>query len=154
MGIFKEDLINFGNLIDTEVEVKLSPEDFGRTFPGLGFEFSAGIARIKGKRKVLLFSKNFELRLGQDERRVYNLKEFETKDMGIYLRLLSRDGLEEVLRRKGIEKEDEHLKVSIFDVLKGSKVYKDIPDAFKGRLLLTKYKIGEGYLSIYITVTK
>jgi len=51
MGIFKEDLINFGNLIDTEVEVKLGPEDFKRVYEDLEFEFTEGLAKIQDKGK-------------------------------------------------------------------------------------------------------
>ncbi|NPA42261.1 MAG: hypothetical protein GXO18_08320 [Aquificae bacterium] len=154
MGIFKEDLINFGNLIDTEVEVKLSPRDFSRVFENLEFEFSDRLMKIRGEKKVLFLKKRFELRLGQDEQKVYNVREFKTEDMGIYLKIMSKDGLEEVLKREGISREGEYLKMSVFEVLKRSKIYGDIPDAFKERLVLNRYKIGNGYLSIYITVTK
>ncbi len=154
MGIFKEDLINFGNLINTEVEIKLSPEDFKRVFPSLDFEFTDSLVKIRGKRKGLLFKRGFEFRGAQDEERVYNVREFETLDMGILLRILSPSGVEELEKEKRIEREGEHLKLSVFDVLKGSHVYRDIPDAFKGKLIIKRYKVRDGFLSIFVTVTK
>ena len=35
MGIFIEDLLNFGNLIDAEIEIKLSPADLKRAYTSL-----------------------------------------------------------------------------------------------------------------------
>ncbi len=154
MGIFKEDLINFGNLIDTEVEVRLLPEDFKRVYPDLDFEFSDRLFKIKGKRKGLLFKRGFEFRGGQDEKRVYNVRGFETEDMGAYLPIISSEGVEELSRKEGMDTEGEHLKLSVFEVLKRSNIYRDIPDAFKDKLVITRYKVRDGYLSVYITVTK
>ncbi len=153
MGIFKEDLINFGNLIDTEVEVKLTPEDFKRVFQDLDFEFSEGLAKIRGKKKGLLFKRGFEFRGSQDEKKVYNVREFETLDMGVYLKIISPQGIEE-LEKRGMERDGEYLKISVFDVLKRSEIYKNIPDAFKDKLIIKRYKIKDGALSVFITVTK
>ncbi len=154
MGIFKEDLINFGNLINTEVEVKLTPEDFRRVYPDLEFGFSDRLVKIRGRKKGFFFRKSYEFRGGQDERKVYNVREFETEDMGIYLPIISRSGFEDLLSREGMEPEGDHLKLSIFEVLKRSEIYKDIPDAFKDKLMITRYKVRDGYLSVFITVTK
>jgi len=154
MGIFKEDLINFGNLIDTEVEVKLTPEDFKRVLPDLDFEFSDRLVKIRGKKKVLFLSKGFEFRGRQDERRVYNVREYETEDMGIYLEVVSPDGMEELLKRNGFSREDGYLKMSVFEVLKGSEIYPKIPDAFRDKLIITRYKVRDGHIAIFITVTK
>ena len=153
MGIFKEDLINLGNLIDTEVEVKLTPEDFKKVFPDLEFEFTEGLAKIRGKKKGLLFKKSFEFRGAQDEQNVYNDREFETLDMGVYLKIISPKGIEE-LEKRGMKREGEHLKLGVFEVLKRSDIYKDIPDAFKERLVIKRYRIKEGTLSIFLSVTK
>lgn len=153
MGIFKEDLINLGNLIDTEVEVKLTPEDFKKVFPDLEFEFTEGLAKIRGKKKGLLFKKSFEFRGAQDEQNVYNDREFETLDMGVYLKIISPKGIEE-LENRGMKREGEHLKLGVFEVLKRSDIYKDIPDAFKERLVIKRYRIKEGALSIFLSVTK
>ncbi len=154
MGIFKEDLINFGNLIDTEVEIKLSPEDFKRVFPSYEFEFSQGLVKIKGKKKGFLFSRSFEFRGGEDQEKVYNEREFETKDMGIYLKILSASGLDVLTKERGIVREGEHLRMSVYDVLKLSDIYQKIPDAFRDRLLLTRYKLRNGHMAIFVTVTK
>lgn len=38
MGIFVEDLLNFGNLIDAELEIRLTVEELGRAYPNVDFE--------------------------------------------------------------------------------------------------------------------
>lgn len=153
MGIFKEDLINFGNLIDTEVEVGLIEEDFMKVFGGLKFEFGDSLIKIKGKKKGFFLKRGFEFRGAQEEGRVYNEKDYETTGMGIYLRIISPEGLD-VLEKVGMVKEGEYLKMDVFEALKGSDIYREIPDAFRNRLLLKRYRVGKGRLSLFITVTK
>ncbi len=154
MGIFKEDLINFGNLIDTEVEVKITSDDFRRVYPDLDFEFEEGLAKVKGKKKGILFKRGFEFRGAQDEHRVYNVRNYETEDMGVLLRIISPSGMEVLTSKEGISQEGEHLKLSIWEVLKKSDIFKDIPDAFKDKLIIKRYKIRKEALSVFITVTK
>jgi len=110
-------------------------------------------SKIRGKKKGLLFKRSFEFRGAQDESKVYNVREFETLDMGVYLKIISPQGIEE-LEKRGMVREGEHLKMSVFEVLKRSEIYKDIPDAFKERLVINRYKIKNGALSVFITVTK
>ncbi len=154
MGIFKEDLINFGNLINTEIEVKLTPEDFNRVFPGLEFEFSDRLLRIKGKKRSLLIRRGIEFRGRQDENKVYNIRGYKTEDMGLCLEVLTPNEAKELTEREGFSEEEGCLRISILSVLKGKDLYKKIPDTFKDRLLIKRYKIGEGYLTVYLTVTK
>ncbi|MDQ7039241.1 MAG: hypothetical protein Q9N26_08650 [Aquificota bacterium] len=154
MGIFKEDLLNLGNLIDTEVEVKLGGREFGEVYPGLGFVFENGLLRIRGSRKVLFFRRPFELRAREDPGNVYTVKDHETKDFGIRLLIVSREGIDEVLKRDGFRLEGEHLCVSLFPVFRRTDIYRDIPDTFRDRIKITRYRIRDGYLSVFLTVTK
>ncbi len=154
MGIFKEDLINLGNLIDTEVEVKLTPKEFREVYPDLEFVFENGLLRIRGSRRFLFLKRSFELRGREDPDRVYTVKEFETKDFGVYVQIVSRDGIGEVLKRKGFSSEGDHLRISLLPVFKRTEVYGSIPDTFRERLKPTRYRIRDGFLSLFITVTK
>ena len=155
MGIFIEDLLNFGNLIDTEVEVPIKPEDFKKVFQNLNFEFQEGIFKIKGKKKVLLFNKSFEFRGKEEPSKVFNIRENdELKDFGIYLKILSEEGIEELTKDKHFSREGEYLKLSLLDVLKKTEVYQKIPRQFRDKIHLVKYKVKNGQLSIYITVVK
>ena len=71
MGLFIEDLINFGNLVDTEVEVKFEPQDFKKVFNNYDFEFEDRLVKIKGKKKILFMNKTFEFRGLQEADRVF-----------------------------------------------------------------------------------
>ncbi|MEJ7553151.1 MAG: hypothetical protein WKI48_00200, partial [Aquificaceae bacterium] len=63
MGIFIEDLLNFGNLIDAELEIRLTGEELGKAYPNLNFDIRDGILRILTRKKVLFMSKSQEIRL-------------------------------------------------------------------------------------------
>ncbi|GEM_PF-541903 len=154
MGIFKEDIIQFGNLIDTEVEVRFKEGDFNKVYEDLTFKFTPDYLSIRGTKKVLLFRRSFELRAKPDERNVFNIRNGATRDLGIILYIIVPAGSEIVSTKDGIEVDGEKLKISVWRVLKRTKVYSDIPDAFKDKLMITRYKLADSSLSAYITVTK
>jgi len=153
MGIFIEDLLHFGNLINNEIEVILSSEDFKKAFMNLDFEFTDGVMKIKGKKRILFLSKAFEFRGKEETNKVYNSRKDEKlSDFGIYLKILSPDGLDILGKDRRFQEEGEYLKFSIFDVFKNSEIYQKIPKQFRDKLKLTKYKIKRDGLSIFLTV--
>ncbi|HIQ49426.1 MAG TPA: hypothetical protein EYH58_07355 [Aquifex aeolicus] len=153
MGIFIEDLLHFGNLINNEIEVILSSEDFKKAFMNLDFEFTDGVMKIKGKKRILFLSKAFEFRGKEETNKVYNSRKDEKlSDFGIYLKILSPDGLDILGKDRRFQEEGEYLKFSIFDVFKNSEIYQKIPKQFRDKLKLTKYKIKRNGLSIFLTV--
>ncbi|WP_461831372.1 hypothetical protein [Aquifex sp.] len=155
MGIFIEDLLHFGNLIDNEVEVEIEKEAFKKTFPSLEFEFNEEVVKIKGKKRFFIFTKGFEFRGREEGNKVFNEREGdELKDFGVYLRILSPDGLDELLKDKRFKKEGEYLKFYIFDVFKNTEIYQKIPKQFRDKLEITKYKIKKDKFSIFFTVVK
>ncbi len=154
MGIFKEDLINFGNLIDTQVEFKLRPEDFKRIFKDFDFIPEDGLLKIRGKKKVLFLRKSFEFRGREEEDKVYTERDYNLKDLGVYLRIISADGIEELEKTGKAKREGEFLKLSLYEVFKNTELYQKIPDAFRERIAITKYRIKPDALSLFITVTK
>ncbi|GAB6065754.1 hypothetical protein JCM9492_08460 [Aquifex pyrophilus] len=155
MGIFIEDLLHFGNLIDNEVEVEIEKEAFKKTFPSLDFEFDEGVVKIKGKKRFLIFPKKFEFRGREESNKVFNEREGdELKDFGVYLKMLSPDGLEELTKDKHFKKEGEYLKLSILDVFKNTEIYQKVPKQFRDKLEITKYKVKRGKFSIFLTVVK
>ncbi len=154
MGIFIEDLLNFGNLIDTEVEIPLKVEDLNGFFSELKFEFTEGILKIKGRKKVLFFNKGFEFRGREEGNKVFNERGDELKDFGIFVKILSSDGVEVLEREKHFRREGEYLKISLLDVLKKTEIYQKIPRQFRDKLELVKYKIKPEGISLFITVVK
>ncbi len=151
MGIFREDLLNFGNLIDREIEIRLYPEDLRRAFPSLEFQFSEGFLKIRGKRRGLL-RRSYEFR-GEVED-VYSVRDHETVDLGVYLRITVRDGLEEILREEGIAEEGGRLRLSLLRALRGTEVYRRIPDGFRERLVPVRCRTGNGYLALFLKTAR
>jgi len=154
MGIFIEDLLNFGNLIDSEFEVEVLPEHFRKTFPSYEFIPEEGILKIKGKKKVLFFTKGFEFRGAEDSRRVFTVREDELRDLGIYLKILSSEGLDELTKDSRIKREGEYVKLSLYDAFKETETYKKIPKQFRDKINLSRYKLKKGKVSLFLTVVK
>ncbi len=154
MGLFIEDLINFGNLVDTEVEVKLSPEDFKRVFPEYEFSFEDRLVKIRGVKKVFFLKRGFEFRGAQESDRVFNRKDFNVDDFGVYLRMLSKEGVDELIRDDRFAVEDGFLRWSLIGVFRATEVFKKIPERFKDRILIRRYRVRKDTFSIYVTVTK
>jgi len=149
MGIFKEDLLNFRNLIDSEIEIKLRSTDFERAFPGLRFQLSSGLLKITGRRKALL-RRRFEFRAREEERGVFGSA--GEGDMGILLRVVDPSGSEELGKRKGMSFEGDTLRLSISDLLRETETYRRIPDVFRNRLKPVRYRIGKGCVTLYLRV--
>jgi len=155
MGIFIEDLLHFGNLIDNEVEIPLKPEDFKRAFPDFDFTFEDGIVKIRGKKKFLIFSKGFEFRGKEETNKVYNQREGdEVKDFGIYVKIVSSEGLDELIKNNFFSKEGDYLKISTLEPFKASEFYQKVPKQFRSKLYITKYKVKGGKISLFLTVVK
>ena len=94
MGIFIEDLLNFGNLMDAEIEIKLRPADLKRAYTSLDFDLKDGVLRVISRKKVLFFNRSYEIRLSEMGDRVR--KDRENMRQWAFFRVLSREGLEEV----------------------------------------------------------
>ncbi len=154
MGIFIEDLLNFGNLIDSEFEVEILPEHLRKVFPSWEFVAGDGILKIRGKKRVLFLSKGFEFRGGEDPERVYTEREDELRDLGIYLKILSPEGLEELTKDERLKREGEHLRLSLYEAFRQTETYSRIPRQFRDRINLTRYRLKNGKISLYMTVVK
>ncbi|NPA32591.1 MAG: hypothetical protein GXO04_03090 [Aquificae bacterium] len=154
MGIFIEDLLHFGNLIDNEVGIELSPAEFKKAFPSLEFSFSDSLVIIRGKKKILFFPKSYEVRAKEESSKVYNDRKDELTDFGVYLRLISSGDLDELLKDERIKREGEYLRLSVLDALKNSEVYNKIPRQIRPKLKLTRYKVKKGNMTLYLTVVK
>jgi len=149
MGIFREDLLNLGRLLDREIEIRLFPGEFRRMFPDLEIQLADGLVRIKGRRKGF-FRKSFEFRATEEER-TYRT---DGGDLGVYLRIVDSSGLEELLRIEGVSLEGESLRLSLLKVLEGNELYGRVPEEFRRRLQPLRYRIGKGYLSLILRVCR
>ncbi|MFN3264100.1 MAG: hypothetical protein ACK42C_04295 [Aquificaceae bacterium] len=152
MGIFIEDLLNFGNLIDAELEIRLTPEELRRAYPGIDFEIGDGIFRIIRKKKVLFLSKTQEIRLSDADGRVR--KDRENSKQWALFRLLSRDGLEDIKGLSGFMLEGEYLGMDMMPAVVLTDTYEKIPKQFRDKLLINRYKIGRDYISVFFKFEK
>lgn len=152
MGIFIEDLLNFGNLIDAELEIRLTAEELRKAFHGIDFEIKDGILRIFWKKKVLLFSKTQEIRLSDADSKVK--KDRETLRQWAFFKVLSRDGLENIRDLDGFTVEGEYLGIDMMRAVVLTDTYEKIPKQFRDKLLISRYKIGKDYISVFFKFEK
>lgn len=152
MGIFIEDLLNFGNLIDAEIEIRLSPADLKRAYASLDFDIKDGVLRVISRKKVLFFNKSYELRLSEVGDRVR--KDRENMRQWAFFRVLSREGLEEVLKLPGFTMEEEYLGIDLMPAVSLTEIYEKIPKQFREKLVINRYKLGKEYLSAFFKFEK
>ncbi len=152
MGIFIEDLLNFGNLIDAELEIKLTKEDLSRAYPGLNFDIRDGILRILTRKKVLFINRTQELRLSDTDGTVR--KDREASRQWVFLKMLSKDGLEQIQGLEGFSKEGDYLGIDVMKAVVLTDTYEKVPKQFRDKLLISRYKIGKDYLSVFFRFEK
>jgi hypothetical protein len=150
MGIFSEDLINLGNLIDAEFEVKIPKELLNKTFKGLNFEVLDGLLRVGFKKKGFLFSKEVQVPLKEDAQSVKNTSEIKAIGLGV----MTQKGLEELLQKGPFQREGEHVFLNLWEALTKTEEYAKVPKQFKDRLLINRYKLKQGYIQLWVRVSK
>ncbi len=152
MGIFVEDLLNFGNLIDAELEIRLTVEELGRAYPNVDFEIRDGVLKVLRKKKVLFLSKTQEIRLSDTDGMVR--KDRETSRQWVFFKMLSKTGLEDTEKLEGFSQEGEYLGLDVMPAVALTDSYEKIPKQFKEKLLISRYKIGKDYLSVFFRFEK
>ncbi|MCS7278301.1 MAG: hypothetical protein NZ531_05615, partial [Aquificaceae bacterium] len=152
MGIFIEDLLNFGNLIDAELEFKLRPSDIKRAYNSLDFEIKDSLLIIIVRKKVLFLNKSTEVRLSEGD--ATTKKERESQRQWVFFKILSRNGLQEVLKTPGFKLEGEKLGMDVMPIVILTETYEKIPKQFKDKLLINRYRIGKDSLSVFFKFEK
>ena len=148
MGIFSEDLINFGNLLDTEIELKLTPQDLKTVFKDLDFDIEDGLLKVKRKIKKLLFSKTVEARLREESRSVYNDREREIRAITV-ISLSKLEDFKDIVSLDG-----DRAVLNLWEVIKNTELYKKIPKQFRERVVISRYMFKKGYIQLYLKVEK
>ncbi len=152
MGIFIEDLLNFGNLIDAEIEIKLSQEHLKKAYANLDFYIRDGILGIVFNRKSFLFNKTHEIRLSDVDSRVR--KDRENQRQWVFLKLLSKGGLEELTKLEAFATEGDYLGMDIMPAIVYTETYEKIPRQFREKLIINKCKIGKDSFSVFFKFEK
>ncbi len=152
MGIFIEDLLNFGNLIDAELEIKLSAEELSKAYSGFEFDIRDGILKILKRKKVLFFNKTQEVRLSEVDRKVK--KDRETSRQWVFFKVLSKDVIEDLQKLEVFSWDGEYLGLDVMPAVVLTETYEKIPKQFREKLLINRYKIGKDYLSVFFKFEK
>ena len=150
MGIFSEDLINLGNLIDAEFEIKIPKELLNKTFKGLNFEVLDGLLRVGFKKKGFLFSKEVQVPLKEDAQSVKNTSEIKAIGLGV----MTQKGLEELLQKGPFQREGGQVFLNLWEALTKTEEYAKVPKQFKNRLLINRYKLKQGYIQLWVRISK
>jgi len=150
MGIFSEDLINLGNLIDAEFEIKVPAQLLGQTLNELNVELSEGLMRVGFKKKRFIFSKKVEVLLKEDPPAVKNT----SLERSIGLLVGTDRNLKEVLERGGFSLEGDHVFINLWDAIKQTQEYSKVPKQFKERIILSRYKLKDGFVQLWVRVSK
>ncbi|MFN7065635.1 MAG: hypothetical protein ACK4OF_05760 [Aquificaceae bacterium] len=146
MGLFIEDLLNFGNLIDAELEIRLEPKEFKKAYPELDFEIRDGLISIRLKRKLFLFEKTQEVRLSEAAVKVRKGKD---QRQWTFFRLISKEALKKLLNMQGFTLEEDMFGVDVMPAVVHTETYEKIPRQFREKLLINSYRIGKGHLSVF-----
>lgn len=151
MGVFIEDLLHFGNLIDKEIQIELSPAQLEEAYKGYRFEIEGGLLKIATAKRVLFWNRLLEVRLSEGGG---VRKERETLRQWVFLKVLSRSGLQELLKCESFRLEGEHLAMEVMPAVVLTETYERIPKQFREKLLISRYKIGKDRLSLFFKFEK
>ncbi|SHK46843.1 hypothetical protein [Thermocrinis minervae] len=151
MGIFIEDLLNLGNLMDAEIEAHIPEATLSQAL-GLETKIEKGLITFRIKKKGLIFSKTLELKLSEESRMVKNLKE-EGKRF-VMGRMLTRSAVEELSKREDFLFEGEFAGFDVWKAFKLTETYEKVPYQFRERLALTRYIFSDYLLKIFMKVEK
>ncbi|MCS6875234.1 MAG: hypothetical protein RMK35_00115 [Aquificaceae bacterium] len=151
MGVFIEDLMNFGNLIDTELEIKLSAQELATAYPELDFEIKEGILRIFINRRVLFWNRKVEVRLSEGGG---VKKDRENQSQWVFFKVLSKAGLEDILKLDAFRLDGEYVGMEVMKAVSLTESYRKIPRQFLEKLLINRYKMGKDSLSVFFRFEK
>jgi len=150
MGIFSEDLINLGNLIDVEFEIKVPAQLLSQTLKGLYVELSEGLMRVGFEKKGFILSKKVQTLLKEDPQAVKNT----SLERSIGLLVGTDRNLKEVLEKGGLSLEGDHVFINLLDAIKQTQEYSKVPKQFKERIILSRYKLKDGFVQLWAKVSK
>ncbi|WP_448584282.1 hypothetical protein [Thermocrinis sp.] len=150
MGIFSEDLLNLGNLIDAEFEIKVPKQLLNSTIEGLNFELAEGLMRVGFKKKGLIFSKDVQVLLKEDPKAVKN----SSDERSIGLLVATDKNLKEILEKGGFVQEGEHVFINLLGAIRNTEEYLKVPKQFRERVVLSRYRLKDGFVQLWARVSK
>ncbi|ADC89530.1 hypothetical protein Thal_0898 [Thermocrinis albus DSM 14484] len=152
MGIFAEDLINFGNLLDAQIEIKLPVDLIEDQLKDAQVKLEDGLMIIAFLSKGLLWKKKREMRLAEDSLSVKNHLAEGRRE--ILLKALTQKDLEKLPSLGPFRIEGETVAMDVWGAIQRTEEYTKVPKHFRDRLVLVKYKLKPQYVSLTVKVSK
>ncbi len=137
MGIFVEDLMHFGNLMDSEIPVDITAEDLKGVFDEIGdIEIRDGILKVSKREKRFFMTKEREM--------VLSLK---GACCGFSLEF-------KVIRDDFNGRTGNELKVDIGGVLENKEIFQKIPKQVRNRMEIVRCDMREGFIRVHLKMRK
>ncbi len=148
MGIFAEDLINFGNLMEATIDFNISQKDLEGIL-GTKVSLEPHVMDVIVKKKFLAFSKDYRIRLKEGE---YFINDRKIGKRAIGFDMLLEKDIE--LLPNSFETIDKRPYLDFWPFIKASWLYEKVPNQFKERIIIKDYEIKSGVLVLKLGVQK
>ncbi len=152
MGIFAEDLINFGNLMEVNIPFDITKKDL-ENLTNLSLEIDDTGLFVFLNKKTLIFNKKERLKLNKENSLVKNNKRQDIRAIGFKPLLPER--LKDILNSSNNSfEENSILYINLSPLIKSSELYQKVPSQFRERLIINSYQIKDQKLTAFIGVEK
>lgn len=148
MGIFAEDLINFGNLMEATIDLNISKEELEYLI-NAKVQLESHMLYILIKRNVLIFNKEKPIKL-KEAKYIINDRKLGKRAIGFDM-LLEKEitllpNTFEIIQNKPY--------LNLWEFIKSSSLYQKIPNQFKDRIIIKDYEIKKDFITLKLGVQK
>jgi len=102
------------------------------------------------KKKRFIFSKKVEVFLKEDPPAVKNT----SLERSIGLLVRTDRNLKGVLERGGFSLEGDHVFINLWNAIRQTREYSKVPKQFRERIILNRYKLKDGFVQLWVRVSK
>lgn len=148
MGIFAEDLINFGNLMEATIDFNVSKEEL-KNIVGLDISLESHMMSIVKKDRFLVFNKNKVIKLKETK---YIINDRKTQKRAIGFDMLLEKEITELPNTFEILENKPY--INLWPYIKASELYAKVPNQFKERIIIKDYEIKKDHIVLKLGVQK
>ncbi len=148
MGIFAEDLINFGNLMEATIDFPINQKEL-ESVVGASVGLEPHMMDVVVKKKFLAFSKDYKVRLKEGE---YFINDRKAGKRAVGFDMLLEKDIE--LLPSTFEIIDKRPYLNFWPYIKASELYLKVPNQFKERIIIKDYEIKKDALVLKLGVQK
>ncbi|MGC9143809.1 hypothetical protein [Hydrogenobaculum sp.] len=148
MGIFAEDLINFGNLMEATIDFPINQKELENILNVPVF-LAPHVMDVVVKKKFLAFSKDYKVRLKEGE---YFINDRKAGKRAVGFDMLLEKDVE--LLPSVFEVIEGRPYLNFWPYIKASELYTKVPNQFKERVIIKDYEIKKDVLVLKLGVQK